>query len=869
MRVDEVRERYLKFFEARGHKIYPSDSLVPANDPSLLFTGAGMNQFKEEFLGRVKGSKRATTCQKCLRTGDLENVGKTAGHHTFFEMLGNFSFGNYFKKDAIFWAWEFLTKELAIQESDLWVSVYKDDKEAYDIWKDGVRLRPDRILKLGEKDNFWPSNAPDMGPNGPCGPCSEIFFGGPDRVEIWNLVFTQFDRKDKGVLEPLPSKNIDTGMGLERIARVLQGKKTNFEIDSFQPIVSEIMNLSRSVNGNREKSETIQNVSAIADHIRAVTFAISDGVSPSNEERGYVIRKLIRKAFWYGRSMGLEKPFLYKIVPVVALVMKKPYPELTDQRENISQIVMEEEKRFKNTMDEGTDRLKIMLAESGKSGVLSGENAFKLYDTYGFPLELTQEIAEGENIKVDMGGFEKRMAEQRAKSKVGSNIEISIFDKISVADSVTVEIKKHQEKTPFVEDKEELETKVLRIVSGDMKKNEIEKGEKGVIFLEKTNFYGEKGGQVGDAGWLIKNGRVMVGISNAIDVAGIVQHKADIKEDKLKVGDSVIAKIDLGRREDIRKNHTATHLLHNALRKVLGLHVKQAGSLVASDRLRFDFSHFKAVTDEELTRIENLVNENIIKNSPVSINEMSIEDARKKDVIALFGEKYGDIVRMVSVGDYSRELCGGTHVPRTGEIGIFKIISESSIASGMRRIEAITGRAAYEKIKQEEILIKEIAVELNVKPEDIAKEIEKLASRLKQAEKNLEVFINKNVQDTSGSLLESVKKIKGVDVIVSEVRNADSSFLRKNGDLIKDKLVRGVFVLAAEKNDKIAIIVGVGKSLRSGKLDAVKILNNIGSSFGIKGGGRPDFAQAGSRLGPKISDMLKKAEEVIEAELKQ
>jgi len=869
MRVDEVRERYLKFFEARGHKIYPSDSLVPANDPSLLFTGAGMNQFKEEFLGRVKGSKRATTCQKCLRTGDLENVGKTAGHHTFFEMLGNFSFGNYFKKDAIFWAWEFLTKELAIQESDLWVSVYKDDKEAYDIWKDGVRLRPDRILKLGEKDNFWPSNAPDMGPNGPCGPCSEIFFGGPDRVEIWNLVFTQFDRKDKGVLESLPSKNIDTGMGLERIARVLQGKKTNFEIDSFQPIVSEIMNLSRSVNGNREKSETIQNVSAIADHIRAVTFAISDGVSPSNEERGYVIRKLIRKAFWYGRSMGLEKPFLYKIVPVVALVMKKPYPELTDQRENISQIVMEEEKRFKNTMDEGTDRLKIMLAESGKSGVLSGENAFKLYDTYGFPLELTQEIAEGENIKVDMGGFEKRMAEQRAKSKVGSNIEISIFDKISVADSVTVEIKKHQEKTPFVEDKEELETKVLRIVSGDMKKNEIEKGEKGVIFLEKTNFYGEKGGQVGDAGWLIKNGRVMVGISNAIDVAGIVQHKADIKEDKLKVGDSVIAKIDLGRREDIRKNHTATHLLHNALRKVLGLHVKQAGSLVASDRLRFDFSHFKAVTDEELTRIENLVNENIIKNSPVSINEMSIEDARKKDVIALFGEKYGDIVRMVSVGDYSRELCGGTHVPRTGEIGIFKIISESSIASGMRRIEAITGRAAYEKIKQEEILIKEIAVELNVKPEDIAKEIEKLASRLKQAEKNLEVFINKNVQDTSGSLLESVKKIKGVDVIVSEVRNADSSFLRKNGDLIKDKLVRGVFVLAAEKNDKIAIIVGVGKSLRSGKLDAVKILNNIGSSFGIKGGGRPDFAQAGSRLGPKISDMLKKAEEVIEAELKQ
>jgi len=869
MRVDEIRERYLKFFEARGHKIYPSDLLVPANDPSLLFTGAGMNQFKEEFLGRVKGSKRATTCQKCLRTGDLENVGKTAGHHTFFEMLGNFSFGDYFKKDAILWAWEFLTKELGIQESDLWVSVYKDDKEAHDIWSSEVKLRQDKISKLGEKDNFWPSNAPAAGPNGPCGPCSEIFFGGSDGVEIWNLVFTQFDRKDKGALEPLPSKNIDTGMGLERIARVLQGKKTNFEIDSFQPIINEIIYLSRSANGNGEKSGAAQEANAIADHIRAVTFAISDGVLPSNEERGYVIRKLIRKAFWYGRSIGLDKPFLYKIVPVVALVMKKPYPELSDHRENISQIVMEEEKRFKNTMDEGTDRLKIMLTESEKSCVLSGENAFKLYDTYGFPLELTQEIAEGKNIKVDMEGFEKCMAEQRAKSKVGSNIEISIFDKISIADSVTMEIKKYQEKTPFAEDKEELETKVLRIVSRDIEKNEIKKDEKGVIFLEKTNFYGEKGGQIGDAGWLIKKGKVIADISNVVDVAGIAQHKADIKEDKLKTGDNVIAKINLERREDIRKNHTATHLLHNALRKVLGLHVKQAGSLVAPDRLRFDFSHFKAVRDEELTRIEDLVNENISKNSSVAIDEMSLEEAKKKDVIALFGEKYGDTVRMVSVGDYSKELCGGTHVTKTGEIGVFKIISESSIASGIRRIEAITGRAAYGKIKQEEDLIKEIAGELNVRPEDIVKEIEKLTSKLKQMEKTLEVFINKNVQDNAGNLLGSIKKIKGVDVIISEIRNADSSFLRKTGDLIKDRLVNGIFILAAEKDGKIALIVGIGKSLQSGKLDAVRILNDIGSGFGIKGGGRPDFAQAGSRSGPKISDMLKKAEEIIEAELKQ
>jgi len=863
MRVDEVRERYLRFFEARGHKIYPSDSLVPANDPSLLFTGAGMNQFKEEFLGRVKGSKRATTCQKCLRTGDLENVGKTAGHHTFFEMLGNFSFGDYFKKDAIFWAWEFLTKELAIKESDLWVSVYKDDKEAYGIWKDEVRLQPDRILKLGEKDNFWPSNAPAAGPNGPCGPCSEIFFGGPDGVEIWNLVFTQFDRKDKEALEPLPSKNIDTGMGLERIARVLQGKKTNFEIDSFQPIISEITNLSRSANGNGEKPEAVQEISAIADHIRAVTFAISDGVLPSNEERGYVIRKLIRKAFWYGRSIGLDKPFLYKIVPAVALVMKKPYPEITDHRENISQIVMEEEKRFKNTMDDGTDRLKIMLAESKKSGVLSGENVFKLYDTYGFPVELTQEIAASDKINVDIEGFESCMDEQRVQSRSTTNLQSSIF---AFKDNMNIKL---PDISIFTEDKEALATEVIQIVSEGILKSEIKKGDKGGIFLKETNFYGEKGGQVGDKGALLKDGKIIAVVTNAIDVAGRTQHEIEIKEGVLKTGDSITAKVDIERRSDIRKNHTATHLLHNALRKVLGLHVKQAGSMVAPDRLRFDFSHFKAVTDEELARIEDLVNENISKNSSVAIDEMSLEEAKKKDVIALFGEKYGDTVRMISVGDYSKELCGGTHVAKTGEIGIFKVISESSIASGMRRIEAVTGRAAYEKIKQEDGLIKEIAGELNVKPEDIAKEIEKLTNKLKQMEKTLEVFINKNVKDTSGSLLESIKKIKDVDVIINEIRNADSSFLRKNGDLIKDRLVNGVFMLAAEKDGKIAIIVGIGKSLQSGKLNAVSILNDIGSGFGIKGGGRPDFAQAGSRSGPKISDILKKAEEVIEAELKQ
>ena len=780
-------------------------------------------------------------------------------------MLGNFSFGDYFKKDAILWAWEFLTKELGLKEKDLWVSVYRDDKEAYEIWRDIVKIPKERILKLGEKENFWPANAPAEGPNGPCGPCSEIFFNGPDGVEIWNLVFTQFDRKDGGKLEPLPNKNIDTGMGLERIARIMQGKKNNFEIDSFAVIADAIIKLSDSEIRDRQK------INAIADHIRAVTFAISDGVLPSNEERGYVIRKLIRKAFWYGRGIGFDKPFLYKIVPVVAQVMKKPYPELTDHRENISRIVMEEEKRFKNTLDEGLDKLKDTIAKSRDKGILSGENIFKLYDTYGFPVELTREIAANENIKIDIEGYESYMEKQRVTSRSTTNLEASIFgvkDKyINLPDIA-----------PFIEDENEIETKITQVDTGDgfAHSPRLQSGLSippketlGSIFLEKTNFYGEKGGQIGDTGTLLKDGKVIAEVVNAIDIAGRVQLLVKMKKGALKSGDIVTARIDKERREAIRKNHTATHLLHNALRKVLGMHVKQAGSLVAPDRLRFDFTHFKAVTDEELSRIEEIVNENIKKDSCIRIDELSLEEARKKDVIALFGEKYGDVVRMVSVGDYSKELCGGTHVTRTGEIGIFKIVAESSIASGMRRIEAITGKPAYEKIRQEESLIKEVADELNVKPEGIVKEIERLASRLKQTEKALEIFINKNTLDSVNNLLSSAIKIKDIGVIINEIKNADSGLLRKNADLIKDKFNNGIFALLAEKDGKIAMVVGVGKSLQARKIDAVNILNDIGADFGIKGGGRPDFAQAGGRSSTefKVKDILKKAEEIIKAKL--
>jgi len=833
MKVDEIRERFLKFFEKRGHAIYPSDSLLPANDPTLLFTGAGMNQFKEEFLGRVKGSRRAATCQKCLRTGDLENVGKTPDHHTFFEMLGNFSFGDYFKKEAIAWSWEFLTGELGLDEKDLWVSVYKDDKEAYDIWKNEIKVSEKKILKLGAKDNFWPSDAPKLGPNGPCGPCSEIFYGGKDGVEVWNLVFTQFDRKKDGSLDPLPNKNIDTGMGLERIARVLQGKKTNFGIDSFEPITKEIEKYAG-------KSPNVNTVNAIADHIRAVVFAIADGVLPSNEERGYVIRKLIRKAFWHGRSIGAkDRPFLYKIVPVVAKVMKGPYPELTERREDIAQVVLAEEERFKNTIEEGLVKLNEMIDAS--SGVIAGKDAFKLYDTYGFPLELTQEVAVAKKSKVDLKGFEKCMQAQRAKSKKSSKIKGSIFE---VKGNAKLKL---PDETIFIEDKEEIETEVLQ-VSGD------------VVFLKETNFYGEKGGQVGDTGELVKGGKVVAEVVNSIDVAGRVQHEIKAKKGALKSGDKLTVRVNLKRREDIKRNHTATHLLHNALRKVLGEHVKQAGSLVAPDRLRFDFMHFKALTDEEISRVECLVNGYIDAESKVSTSEISFDNAKKQGAIALFGEKYTDKVRMVAVGDYSKELCGGTHVGDTGEIKRFKVISESSIASGTRRIEAVTGKAAVKEVEERKNLVREIAAEFKTTPEKIIQGIEDASDRLKGLERNMDSISQRIVSQRIDKILGSAKKIKDLDVVIGEIQDVDMGLLRKAADTIKSRLKKVIFVLVSEKEGKVAMVVGVrGKD----DISAVKLLNEIGQDFGIKGGGRPEFAQAGGKSGADIKKILKKAEEII------
>ncbi len=847
MKADDIRDSFLNFFRDKGHRIYPSDSLVPAKDPTLLFTGAGMNQFKEEFLGRVRDTRRAATCQKCIRTGDLDNVGRTPSHHTFFEMLGNFSFGDYFKKEAVEWAWEFLTDKLSMNPDDLWVSVYKDDPEAYGIWKNIIKLPEKKIIKMGEEDNFWPASAPSKGPNGPCGPCSEIYYGDPDLggVEVWNLVFTQFDRKEGGRLDPLPAKNIDTGMGLERITRVLQGKSTNFEIDNFIPIVEAVKSYM-----NKSAYDTGK-ISAIADHIRAVTFAIGDGVLPSNEERGYVIRKLIRRAFHFGRAMGCEEgPFLYRIVPVVTRVMKKPYPDLNKRREDIAQVVLSEEKRFSDTLESGMQKLRELIDKAGPSGTLRGEDVFRLYDTYGFPPELTKEIAETENAEIDVEGFERRMEEQRAKSREKTRIKDAIFP----VEELDVKL---PAQTPFIDDKEEIETEVLLV-------SPVSRAE-ARVFLRETNFYGEKGGQQGDRGVLIKDGREAAIVTDAADVAGRTLHKVRITEKGLNKGDKVVARVDITRRNDIKKNHTATHLLHFALRKVLGPHVKQAGSLVAPDRLRFDFNHFKAMSPEEMSRVEDIVNGIINTGEEVQARDMSIEEAKKQGAVALFGEKYGDTVRMVRAGDDSKELCGGTHVSNTSEIKAFKILSESSIAGGVRRIEAVTGSNAYREIKKRNEVIRGVAGDMGVTPENILPGIENATGKLRELGKKLDELGAKKSRTSVRGMLKNKKTVNGFDLVVGEVKNADMDLLRKNSDTLKSAITKGIFFLASKKDDKAFFTLGIKGT---DELKAPDLLNKIGAEFGVKGGGRPDFAQAGGRLpDTDIGIIIKKAEKVIKESL--
>jgi len=869
VKTDTLREKFLGFFKNKKHRIVESDSLIPGDDPTVLFTPAGMNQFKKQFLGIAVDFRRAASSQRCLRTGDLENVGRTAGHHTFFEMLGNFSFGDYFKQEAISWAWEFLTEELKIPEEKLWASVYKDDTEAYRIWKEIINLPAQKIVKLGDKDNFWPSEAKEKGPNGPCGPCSEIFvdqgksFGcGKDNctpacgcgrfIEVWNLVFTQFNRRDGGVLEPLPQKNIDTGMGLERLAAVMQGKKNNFETDLFKPLIDEI-SLECKNAGAKESKALIY---AVADHIRAIVFSIYDGVLPSNEERGYVVRKLIRKSTLHLRTLEFKHPFLYKLVPVVAQVMQRPYPELSERRENIAEIILIEERNFISTLNSSL-RLFQEAGFSNNDVKLSSHKAFELYDTYGIPLELTKEWLDKQGIKFSQEVFDRDLKEQKTRSKAQSTMKGDVFG--------VKELHLGSKATIFSGyNKVEIKAKVLRILQDNGQVKKISKGQDARIILDKTVFYAESGGQVGDTGELIK-GKNIFTVLDTKSFDKIIVHIGHVKEGSFKAGDELKASIDSGRRLSIARNHTATHLLQAALRKVLGAHVKQQGSLVEENRLRFDFTHFKDLSSQELERVEETVNNFILANLELSKKEMSLTQAKKSGALAFFAEKYGSKVRVVSISDISREFCGGTHLESSGQIGLFKIIQESSVASGIRRIEATTGNRAYKLVKEEEDSLRQVSELLNVPRHKLAEEIKKRLSLIKDLEKQLHAHKDKGLNISVESDITNKENISGIDFIISS-HHRDQDSVRKAIDLIKEKARNNSIIFSSTGSNlefQIYSAIGVTEDLCNRGIDASKIIKEIAPEMGGSGGGRKDFAQAGGNNSKNFDNIVGKLKEII------
>lgn len=870
MTTDEIRERFLAFFKSRGHKIYPSASLVPEDDPTLLFTGAGMNQFKDEFMGNVRDARRAASCQKCLRTADLERVGKTPDHHTFFEMLGNFSFGDYFKKEAIAWAWEFLTVELNIAPERLWVSVYKDDDEAYDIWRDDIKVPGKKLVKLGEKENFWPSCAPRLGPNGPCGPCSEIFFDqGEDVgckrrncdpscscgrfVEVWNLVFTQFNRKAGGRTEPLPNKNIDTGMGLERIVRVIQGVRYNFHIDIFKPILTGISGELDARYGIDEGCDAA--INAIADHIRAVTFAIADGVLPSNEERGYVVRKLIRKAVWHAKKTGeCGQPFLYRVSPLVAQVMKRTYPELSERRENTSKIILKEEERFLATLQDGIAILKEELSKLKDNGILSGEVVFRLYDTYGLPFEVTEDIAQEAGRSVNRAAADELMGEQRRRSRETSQIKDEIFAQTLASRVAKLPPTEFTGYTNFSD-----EGRILLLLKEDEELKLAPVAEVRVV-LDRTPFFGESGGQAGDTGWLEKEGG-KIQVYNAKKIDDVIVHFGKITEGTFGEGERVACRIDRARRFDIMKNHTATHLLHYALKKVLGPHAEQAGSLVAPERLRFDFTHFEPLTEQELVRVEEVVNERIFAQDEIETRTSSLSEAKRGGAIALFGEKYKEEVRVVSIGDYSKELCGGTHLEQVKDIGIFKITEEGSIASGVRRIEALTGKYAYQRMKDAIATLEKEKRSNDARLAKLERENAKLRSE------NLlfawEMEIERDALKTVSKNKKDVRIVKKIFVDVQP------ELLRDASDFAKSKYNSSVVILGDIAQDKPFLLVSLTKDLQKAGLDARKLISPAYDIIKGGGGGRQDFVQAGGREAGRLSDALDKVFDLAKGEIAQ
>lgn len=863
MTGNELREKYLQFFASKDHLVLPSYSLIPENDPTLLMVGAGMAPFKPFFTGKMKPPHpRITTSQKCVRTGDIENVGKTARHHTFFEMLGNFSFGDYFKREAIAWAWEFITKHLEIPEEQLWVTIYPDDEEAFDIWTKEVGVNPKRVVKL--EDNFW-----EIGP-GPCGPCSEIYVDlGPERgcsdncvlgcdcdryLEIWNLVFTQFDRDEAGNYNPLAKKNIDTGAGLERIASVLQNKKSNFETDLIFPIIE----YASKVSGVKYETSTKNDISlkVIADHARSMTIMILDGILPSNEGRGYVLRRIIRRAIRHGRLLGIETSFLAGAVDAVITIFGNVYPELVEKQDYIRKVISLEEERFHTTLAQGIELLSKLIADLKVTGkdVLDGKSAFKLYDTFGFPWELTAEILEENKFSLDKDAFDAAMNEQRERARAARQEN----QRVSVPDLTGINV------DSLKQDYNVTTAKVVLLWKDGKAVEQVHDGEEVGIILDTTAFYAEGGGQAGDTG-MIETEVGKVEIENAKKLAnGTIYHIGMVVEGLIKVGDNVKILIDAEVKQATARNHTATHLLHAALKNIVGEHVNQAGSSVNSERLRFDFSHFEPLTTEQIEKIEQQVNEAILKAITVDISEKTQNEAKEMGAMALFGEKYGDIVRVVNIKDCSVELCGGTHVNNVAEIGLFKIVSEAGVASGVRRIEAITGKLAYDKVNSVEKTLNKAASLLKSRNNEVVEKIEALLTQVKTLEQQLAVANSKMAQETASELLATAIDVNGVTIVNAEVEIEDMDGLRNLADLLRDKLTVGVIVLGAKiADDKVNFVVMATKDAVAKGIHAGNIIKETAKVAGGGGGGRPDMAQAGGKNPKKITEALTMATEVI------
>jgi alanyl-tRNA synthetase len=893
MTTNEIRVKFLEFFASKGHTVVESDSVVPKDDPTVLFTTAGMQQFKRQFLGYIDGYTRASSSQKCLRTDDLDKVGKTDFHHTFFEMLGNFSFGDYFKKEAVVWAWEFLTQWMKIPPEKLWVSVYKDDEEAAQIWLKDIKIHPDKLVRLGDHSNFWPADAKEKGPNGPCGPCSEIFYDYGVNAqcrsktcdpacdcgrfsEIWNLVFTQFNRREGGVLEPLPNKNIDTGMGLERLAAVVQGKRNNFETDIFAPIMKAI----DRVTGSAGECLTLTQKRVIADHIRAIVFAINDGVIPSNKERGFVIKGLINSSANIALSLGSEKPTIYKLVPAVVEVMQSAYPDLQKKAKEISGLIKQTEETFIEVRKQRIPELKTKIRQCCEQLITHqvydqrrimrdlGEMFFLYHDTYGLPLEtilttVRQEIGDGHEaeMKGALDIYDEKMRAQRERSRIASKMTGDVFTDTEAVFDVP--------RTEFLGyDHDKSRSAILRLFINNLKVNEASKGDPVKVVLDKTPFYAEAGGQTGDTGYIRgQNGKIRV--EDTRKVNEIYVHSGIVEDGLIRAGDSVEADIDGARRLAIMRHHTATHLLQAALREVLGAHIQQQGSMVSEDRLRFDFTHPKALSKDELDKIEQRVNEYVLQCDRVTKESLSLQDARGSGALAFFAEKYGDVVRVVSAGDYSKEFCGGTHLDFTGQIGLLKIVSEYAIAQGIRRLEAKAGTQALQWIRDREDQMDAAARILKTSPQDLVARVDAQAKRLREAEKDLEKYRFEVLKSEIDIMIANAETLNGVKVICHAFLNADMALLRRVSDLIKQKSKSSVVVLGAETLDASSLLIAVTDDLVGKGIKADEMIQEVAPVIGGSGGGRPHLAQAGGRETGKMGQAMQKAHQLIKGKIRK